>query len=196
MPHLRSKQSTNQLNKMQEDFLFKQGYLNVKRGLISFKRHVTLAAPTSMNHVQKVFETCFIADPYAPIQNRAIPWLGNISFAAVKKVPLLIIASNETYEDPVFIPLDQTLWLKEEEDMERPCCFEINIENQALVFSCNTSTAYQQWIGALHNAVGIAKAAHIGVPTAAANTSQWLESLPTGANGVHPLQNAEIASNH
>lgn len=164
---------------VQNDFLFKQGFLNVKRGIISFKRHVTLAAPNSIIQVQRVFEACFISDPYAPIQNRAIPYLGNVSFAAVKKVPLIIIASNELYEDPVFIPLDTTLWLKEEEDMERPCCFEVNIENQALVFSCNTSTAYQEWIVALHTAVAIAKAAHIANPNSVANTSQWLESLPS-----------------
>ena len=167
---------------MSEDFLFKQGFLNIKRGLITFKRYVTLSAPTSMVQVQKVFETCFISDPYAPIQNRTIPWLGNISFAAVKKVPLLIISSNEQYEDPVFIPLDNTLWLREEEEMERPCCFEINIENQALVFSCNTSTAYQEWLAALHFAVGIAKATPEPVPNSASNTSQWLESLPTDEN--------------
>ena len=181
---------------MSEEFLYKQGFLKIQKGMITFKKHCTLSAPTNIVQVQKVFEKCFISDPYVPIQNRAIPWLGNISFAAVKKVPLLIIASNELNEDPIFIPLDNTLWLREEEDMKRACCFEINIENQALVFTCNSSTAYREWIAVLHNAARIVRATGATpetFPNVAANTSQWLESLPVNET-QQPI--AAIVSNH
>lgn len=71
---------------MDGDFLFKQGILNVKTGIITQKKFVTLAAPVTIQDVQKTYESAFVSDLYAPIQNKSIPWLGNITNAAVQGI--------------------------------------------------------------------------------------------------------------
>ena len=164
---------------MDDDFLFRKGYLQVKRGLISFKRHVTLTAPLNIGQVQQVFESCFIMDPFAPIPNKAIPWLGNICFAALKNMPLLIISANESYEDPVFIPLDSTMKLKEEQDIEKPCCFEIIVGNNSLQFSSLMSTDYQQWISCLHVALERAQQSQTTI-----SSELWTQNLPNDSNSL------------
>ncbi|KAJ3306595.1 hypothetical protein HDV03_004724 [Kappamyces sp. JEL0829] len=164
-----------------EGFLFKQGFLSVRKGLLAHKRHVTLTAPITMDNVQTVFETLFVTDPYAPIQAKAIPCLGQIAFAAARNIPLMIIASNEHYDDPHFLPLDISLSLREEEEMAKPCCFEIYINQQTIVFSAPTSTEYQQWIGCLHSAMERSAHSNYISPQVSHSTSAWLASLPKGA---------------
>jgi hypothetical protein len=61
-----SEESFKSLKEMQahQPLLLKQSILVVKKGFIPLKRHVTLAAPRTIQEVLQVFEACFVTDPY------------------------------------------------------------------------------------------------------------------------------------
>lgn len=139
-------------NKTFMDFLFISGYLNVKTGLISSKKFVTLTAPQSMSQVQKVYESCFAQDQYAPIQNRSIPFLGSITYSAIKGIPLLIISSTEQQLEPTFYHLSP-LKLYDEEQLSKACNFELELVDTRISFAAHSSTEYQNWIHALKSAI-------------------------------------------
>lgn len=48
----------------QLSLLLQQSSLVIKRGLLSTRRFVTLAAPRNMNEVQQVFEACFVKNEF------------------------------------------------------------------------------------------------------------------------------------
>ncbi|KAI8897774.1 hypothetical protein BC833DRAFT_592429 [Globomyces pollinis-pini] len=175
----------------QNDFLFKRGMLIVKRGLISQKRFVCVCAPVTMTDVQKVFESCFVVDPYAPIQSKSIPWLGNLTAAAVKGVPILFITSQEVGEDPTFTILDSTTHLKEENEVGKACTFEVVVGSTTLLrFSSTSSVDYQEWIHAFRLCLELTQLSRNQT-----STPVWLQQLPVAPNKYNKISQPSNLSN-
>ncbi|KAJ3323060.1 hypothetical protein HDV06_002506 [Boothiomyces sp. JEL0866] len=155
------------------DFLYKQGWLQVKRNLLTQKRLVTLCAPVNLNDVQKVFET--LTDKFAPIHLKSIPWLGYITSAAVKRIPFIIIATDSQEEDPIFIHLDTSMIVSDEVKLGKPCTFEIAVGLKLFRFSCPTSLEYQDWMDALQLAYDLI---FVNVPSKPKSNNSWMKDLP------------------
>jgi hypothetical protein len=162
----------------QDAFLFKQGWLTLRKGLLNFQRFVTLCAPATIQDVQKVYEHCFQNDPYAPIKHKSIPWLGHVTRASAKGTPLLIISSQEVSEDPIFIHLDQSMSIKDESMIRKACHFELLLSNNSIPFACSTSVDYQDWMDALHLACDLAHLSH--QPFQPQLLDPWLRQVPDG----------------
>ncbi|KAJ3308475.1 hypothetical protein HDV04_001205 [Boothiomyces sp. JEL0838] len=150
----------------------KKRWLNVKRNLLTQKRLVTLCAPVNINDVQKVFET--LTDKFAPVHLKSIPWLGYITSAAVKRIPVIIIATEHQEEEPIFIHLDTSMVVSDEVKLGKPCTFEIAVGLKLIRFSCPTSLEYQDWMDALQLAYDLV---FVNAPQPK-NSSSWIKDLP------------------
>ncbi|KAJ3271039.1 hypothetical protein HDV01_007120 [Terramyces sp. JEL0728] len=139
------------------DFLYKQGWMQVKRNLLTQKRLVTLCAPVNLNDVQKVFET--LTDKSAPVHLKSVPF---------------IIISTDQEEDPIFVHLDTSMVISDEVKLGKPCTFEIAVGLKLFRFSCPTSLEYQDWMDALHLAFDLV---FVNVP-ARPKTGSWMKDLP------------------
>ena len=64
--------------------ILKSGTVTLKGGLLSTKkRQVVLCWPRSIPDVQIIFETCFLRDTSRLLDTKSIPFLGQISLAAI-----------------------------------------------------------------------------------------------------------------
>jgi hypothetical protein len=173
-------------------FILRQGYLSVRKGLLTLRRHITITNPQTIEEVQKVFEALFVKDLYSAIQNRSIPFLGQLAFHAAKGIPVIIISSNEYYEDPTFISLNYSLELREELEMEKPGCFEIVQDSQSISFKAQTSVDYQSLLGAIHSVLQNAYGQNTQTLHKADSTSEWLKTLPKVASNFNPVRDDSL----
>jgi hypothetical protein len=128
-------------------YLLCQSWLTLKR-MFNKERIVVLCCPQTVQDVQHCFETFFTNDPTRPLDERHIPLLGNIAYAATKGTPLLIILPYERFgtEQPSFYPLDTLVSISDEVALRQACHFQLEMQDTELRFACKTSTDYQTWM--------------------------------------------------
>ena len=73
---------------------------------------------------------------------------GHLSLSAISGYPLLVIGSNAK----TFCHFSQIQGLLDEHDLNQACSFALKTSTAEFRFTAESSTAYQQWIGALSQA--------------------------------------------
>ncbi|KAI8913864.1 hypothetical protein DFJ77DRAFT_423833, partial [Powellomyces hirtus] len=139
--------------------ILKAGYLSLKRSpLAPVKKYLILCAPLSTRDIQEVYSQVFHVDPKDGLDNKSLPWLGNIACAAVKGTPLLIVLSSETSSAaPTFIQFSDIRAISDEGQLRSACNFALHVDTKPYDyrFSASSSTDYQQWNSAFGRAMSI-----------------------------------------
>jgi hypothetical protein len=71
--------------------------------------HSLLCSPKSIHDVQILYEQFFIKEDAKRINNKSLPWLGELAAAAASNVPLFVILPTESFnsEQPLFFSFEQ-----------------------------------------------------------------------------------------
>ncbi|KAI8995136.1 hypothetical protein BC832DRAFT_360263 [Gaertneriomyces semiglobifer] len=129
--------------------ILKAGYLSQKRlALPPVKRYVVLCTPLSLPSVHAIFAAVFHVDAATSIPTTHIPWLGQITAAAVKGTPLLIIMDKaRPTATPTFIHFSSITSISDEQALGSACNFALHFDGKPheIRFSCKSSTDYQEW---------------------------------------------------
>jgi hypothetical protein len=129
-----------------------------KVGFIGIKKYLLLCAPVSITDVAVVYENLFSLDGKYKIENKAIPFLGHIAFAALKGTPLLIILSSEkNIANPTFINFADVKSVNDETKLRSACCLSICTNKSDYKFTAASSVDYQIWIQAFEEAYKISR---------------------------------------
>jgi hypothetical protein len=186
-------------------FLLHKGWINVKRGLIPFasKYYAALCLPNNVADIQALYEFLFVsvADGSAKMDEKAIPFLGNISFAAVKGIPFLVLLESEFKTDkPQFVHLDGLSGISDEVNLKTACSFCLHFDKSDIQVTCTTSTDYQDWMTALEMAYGMIEKSrnvasrHIPSPIGLENAVPITHSLPRARTSYISNRSSRVLS--
>lgn len=147
-------------------FLLQKGWIKGKNRLFEKKKFAALCAPCSLQEIETLHGFLFgRTSSQRGLDERCIPFLGSIAYSAVQQTPFLILLDSETStENPVFIHLDSLKDVKDEEALGIACSFGLDLEAGELKFQCFTSIDYQNWITALDFAFQIVHSSNSSLP--------------------------------
>jgi hypothetical protein len=172
---------------MTTPFLLHKGWISVKKGLLPFshRSYAALCLPNNVADIQSLYEFLFVNDGQAVMDEKSIPFLGNISFAAVKGIPFLVLLTSEVKTDkPQFIHLDGLTGISDEVNLKSACTFSLHFEKSDIQVTCTTSIDYQDWMTALEMAYGLVEKSrqtqsrHIPSPMGLDTAIPVTQSLP------------------
>ncbi|KAJ3304762.1 hypothetical protein HDV03_002303 [Kappamyces sp. JEL0829] len=145
-------------------FLLAKGYITIKNTLYNKKRFAALCAPVTIEDIHALYDFLFInGDSDSPIRmdEKSIPLLGNISYAAVKGTPFLVLLNDDSKSDkPEFIHLDDLMDIQDEVALETACSLSLMMSKGDMRLQLRTSIEYQDWMSAFEAALQIIHAPH------------------------------------
>ncbi|KAI8908587.1 hypothetical protein EDD86DRAFT_208054 [Gorgonomyces haynaldii] len=140
--------------------VFFTGKLTQKTLVQKAKRSILMCIPQSTQDIEMIHDELTLnmalkkkTEEITPEQieqaaQENLTIFGHICLSAISGFPLLIIGSQAK----VFCHFSQISDIKDEHDLSQPCTFALVTPQSEFRFTCDSSTDYQQWIGAFTQA--------------------------------------------
>ncbi|KAI8813841.1 hypothetical protein BJ742DRAFT_849164 [Cladochytrium replicatum] len=140
--------------------VMKTGYLSVKKKVEVSNRFVVLCAPQTVDDIRALHRILFDEDPTEAMEDpRTTLYLGQITHAAVRGCPLLVIYPSEEKmrtDAPTFVQFLDVREIADEGRLNAACNFAVGLASRTEIrFTTSNSSDYQEWYKELRAAFQI-----------------------------------------